>query len=373
MKNRKHGLFWMKMNMSDSPLKQKQAGVYINANDIDVTDASLDPTLSKVWTDETTGEIAVSVERVLFDSLLDVAARYLEPNGFSLNLENLLATIDSMRLGVFASVASKNGPDGRAVAKKLIPGLYMHLPRVKTVGPTLTRFYDEIGRYERELARLQDIEAKARKIAEVSAKDETGRAAIEALQSENQALRAELGRLSSRLNLAEQALKSSAAETDGDVMPNGIRSCVIRAVRPAEGTVLLKSGEQQFSCPLRRLDGVPSLNARGLAYYEGGVLKSVMIFDPAPAPFEFQLADVMAVEGRKIKVRYSDRREGLLTMAADQAVPGVGVRIIAKLATGFLVDILPVAVAGDSVIADMVFDEQTKRQLHEEFAEGLND
>ena len=86
----KHGLSRVKMNMSDSQANQKQAGVYINANDIDVTDAGLDPSLSKVWTDESTGEIAVSVERILFDSLLDIAARYLEPNGFSLNLENLL-------------------------------------------------------------------------------------------------------------------------------------------------------------------------------------------------------------------------------------------------------------------------------------------
>ena len=114
---------WMKFAMSDSHSNRKQAGVYINASDIDVTDAALDPGLSKVWTDEATGEIVVSVERVLFDSLLDISARYLEPHGYSLNLENLLATIDSMRMGVFANTTSKPGSDGRSIAKKLIPVL----------------------------------------------------------------------------------------------------------------------------------------------------------------------------------------------------------------------------------------------------------
>lgn len=359
--------------MSDSHANQKHAGVYINANDIDVTDAALDPSLSKVWTDETTGEIAVSVERVLFDSLLDVAARYLEPNGFSLNLENLLATIDSMRLCVFASKASKRGPDGRDVAKKLIPGVFMHLPRVKTVGPLLTRFYDEIGRYERELARLQDVEAKARKLAEASVKDESGKATLDALRAENQGLREELTKMSQRLARAQEALKTIPTDTPDDALPSGVKPCVIRAVRLAEGVVLLKSGDQQFTCALKKLGGVPALNARGLSYYEGGVLKSVLVFDPAPKPFTFQLAEVMAVEGRKIKVRYSDRREGLLTLAADQEIPASGVKIIAKLADGFLVDVVPIAIASDSVISDRIFDEQTKRQLDEEFAGGLND
>ena len=82
--------------MSDQKLKLKSAGVFVDAADIDIASADIDVTLANVWTDDSRSEIAVSVDRVLFDKLVDVAARYLEPQGYSLNLENLLATIDSM-------------------------------------------------------------------------------------------------------------------------------------------------------------------------------------------------------------------------------------------------------------------------------------
>ena len=86
-----------------------------------------------------------------------------------------------------------------------------------------------------------------------------------------------------------------------------------------------------------------------------------------------RVAEVMAVEGRKVKVRYSDRREGLLTLSADQVVPSLGAKLVAKLAQGFLVDIVPVGMVEDTIISDAIYDEQTKRQLDDEFAGGLND
>ena len=166
---------------------------------------------------------------------MDISARYLEPHGFSLNLENLLATVDSMRVGVLASTFSKKSSDGRDLAKKLLPVLYMHLPRSKTIGPLLTRFYDEIGRYERELARLQDVEAKSRKLADAAVKDDTGRQTIEALRGENQALRDELAKISKRLAMAEDAMRAVPTTSSENMMPTSVRSCVVRAVRVSEG------------------------------------------------------------------------------------------------------------------------------------------
>ena len=102
-------------------------------------------------------------------------------------------------------------------------------------------------------------------------------------------------------------------------------------------------------------------------------MQSVLVFDPMPAPFDLRVAEVMAVDGRKVKVRDSDRKEGLLNLSADQSIPMIGAKLVARLAQGFLVDIVSVGMVEDTMISDAIYDEQTKRQLDEEFAGGIYD
>jgi hypothetical protein len=349
--------------MSEQRSKQKLAGLFIDAKDVDISHATLDASLAKVWVDDSAGEIAVSLERVLFDGMIDVAARYLEPHGFSLNLENILAMVDSMRIGVFATVATKPAIDGRSTAKKLMPNLFMHLPRKKMVGPLLQKFYDEIGRYEHELARLQEVETKSKKAMSAAIKDESGRKTIEILQAENTSLREELANMSRKLARADDALRMVPVGDGDNQLPVGLRSCVVRGVRPAEGVVMLKTGETQFSVPLKTLTGLPVINARALSFYESGVLQSTWVFDPKPEAFSTLLAEVVAVDGRRVKMRFTDRREQIVTLTVGESQLVVGGTVVAKFAKGHLVDLVSVGVNGKSLIADAIFDQQTKRQL----------
>jgi hypothetical protein len=349
--------------MSDSRAKLKSAGVFIDARDIDISQATIDPSLARVWSDDATAEIAVSVDRVLFDSLLDVAARYLEPHGYSLNLENLLAIIDSMRLGTFAAVASKVMPDGRLHAKRLMPHLYMHLPRKNTVGPLLQRFYDEVGRYERELMRLQTIESKTKKSLEVAIKDESGKKVVAALQAENADLRGELASLSKKLAMAESALSAAPSAASDNQLPHGVRNCIVRSVRPAEGVVTLRSGDSQFSMPLAKIGGVPAVNARAAGYFESGVLRAAWVFDPLPQPFSLKMAEVMARDGSKIKIRFSNRLEVIAHIPADRDEIVVGSRVLARFADRSLLDLVVVHVPTGDITVDILFDIQTKRQI----------
>jgi hypothetical protein len=359
--------------MPDSREKQKLAGLFVDAKDVDVRNASIDPSLSKVWSDDATGELAVSLERVLFDGLLDISARFLEPHGFSLNLENLLAIVDSMRLGVFATTSSKPASDGRLIAKKLMPILFMHLPRKNKIGPLLQRFYDEIGRYETELARLQDVESKSKKAMESAIRDESGRKTAELLRLENEALREELSKMGKRLAMAEDALRAVPTSSADNQLPVGVRSGVVRAVRPSEGNVLIKSGDNQYSVPLKTLGGLPTINARALAFHEGGVLRSVWIFDPKPEPFTTILAEVVAVDGRRAKLRFADRREQIVTLSGKDHGVRVSVSVLATFARGQLIDLAAVTDGDISNVADAVYDKQTKRQLESMFEGGSDD
>lgn len=353
--------------MSDQRSKRKLAGLFIDAKDVDISHATIDGSLAKVWVDDSLGELAVSLERVLFDGMIDVAARYLEPHGFSLNLENLLAMVDSMRIGVFAAVSAKPAIDGRATAKKLMPNLFMHLPRKKTVGPLLQKFYDEIGRYETELARLQEVETKSKKAMSAAIKDDSGRKTVEILQAENTSLREELANMSRKLARADDALRMIPSGDSDNQLPVGLRSCVVRSVRPAEGVVMLKSGDSQFSVPLKILSGLPVINARALSFYESGVLKSAWVFDPKPEAFSTLLAEVIAVDGRRVKMRFTNRREQIVTLMVGESLLAIGGTVIAKFANGYLIDLVSLGVDSKSLVADSIFDQQTKMQLESIF------
>lgn len=356
--------------MSDQKLKLKSAGVFVDAADIDIASADIDVTLANVWTDDSRSEIAVSVDRVLFDKLVDVAARYLEPQGYSLNLENLLATIDSMRLGVFARVSSKTAGDGRSIAKKLMPQVYMHLPRKNMVGPLLQRFYDEIGKYERELARLQDAEAKSKKSIESAIKDESGKKAVHLLQQENSALREELARLGKKLAAVEHQFKMDAPQAADNQLPSGVRTCVVRTVRVSDGVAVVKVGDSQFSVALKAIGGLPAANARALGHFEGGVIRGLWVFDPVPVPFAVSVATVMAIEGKRVKLRFPNRCERVVPVQAEAAGIKPGTMILARFAGVYMVDMTVTADAGAEIAADIIFDEQTKRQIADMFERG---
>lgn len=349
----------------DRKANQKSAGLYTTAEEIDISQATIGPDLSKVWFDEENGSIAVSVDRLLFDNLTEVVSRYLEPNGYSLNLENVLAVLDSMRLGVFAAVASKAQADGKVAAKKLMPALCMQLPKKNDVGKVLRNFYDEIGRYESELARLQNAELKARQTAESSIKDESARKIIENLRVENLALRADLERNQKKLVNLENAFRASAPASHDDEMPTGARNCVVRSVRVQEGVVLLKTPEAQFTFPLKGMEGTPLTGARAVAFYEGDVVRSVWVYDPLPKPFTSQIARVMSAEGRKIKIRFPSRKETVITLSSDQEAPMRDSQILCKFSGEYLVSLTAIALDNGGKIADLVFDEQTRNQLQD--------
>lgn len=344
-------------------LSQKDAGLFTSQDDIVVSDASLAPELTKVWTDEDQGQIAVSVDRLVFDSIPDIAARYLEPNGFSLNLENILAVIDSMRIAVFAGVSSRQ-VSNMNVAKKILPAVYMQLPRKSDVGSILKKFYSEIGRYEAELGRLQDAELRARKVADSSIKDESVKKIVDSLQTENLSLRADLERLQRKLAAAESQVQASLQMQDPTVI-NGLKEYVVRSVRIQEGAVLFKADDTQFSYPLKDVGGTPVVGAKAIGFHGGRNTPAVWVYNPPPTPFIERLATAVAVDGRKVKLRFDSRAERLVTVASDQAIPTRNAKILGRFSGEHLVTLSLVSADGSTRIADLVFEEQTKRQLDE--------
>jgi hypothetical protein len=268
-----------------------------------------------------------------------------------------------MRIAVFAGVSSRQVAN-KNVAKKILPAVYMQLPRKSEVGSILKRFYSEVGRYEAELGRLQDAELRARKVADSSIKDESVKKIIDSLQTENMALRADVERLQRKLAVAEGQLQSSLQIRESTVI-SGLKEYVVRSVRVQEGTVLFKADDTQFSHPLKELGGTPVVGAKAIGFHGGRNTPTVWVYNPPPAPFVERLATAVAVDGRKVKLRFDSRAERLVTVATDQVIPPRNAKILGRFSGEHLITLSLVSADGSTRIADVIFEEQTRRQLDE--------
>lgn len=345
--------------------KLRELGIHMSEEAVDVSTASWDESLSKVWVDEATGELCASIDRMLFESPASAAARFMEPHGFNLNLENILACLDSMKFGVFAKATPAKGPDAKDIAKKIAPAVYMRLPHRTAKGPLLGKFYEEIAKYESELSRLQQYEAQSRRAMQEAVKDESGRAVVVQLQRDNEILREEIERLSRRVAQLSAAIEAVPMHSRETLLPAGMKLCQVRQIKEQDNLVHLKSDAGQYSFPLSQLSGLPTVGARAVALHDGGQIRGLWVFDPLPSPFEVTLATVLAVDGQRMKTRGEDRIERIVEIKSALQEAARGQKIILKIANAVVIDWLPVAVQIHGQIVDQIYDEQTKIQISE--------
>lgn len=347
--------------LDPKPVDQlSQQGIHVSEETIDVTSASWDESLSKVWVAETSGELCASIDRLIFETPITAAVRFMEPHGFNLNLENILACLDSMKFGVFAKTTGKKVQD-REVAKKIIPALFMKLPQRNAKGHLLRKFYEEIAKYESELTRLQQYEAQSRKTAQEAIKDETGRSALAQVQRDNELLREEVNRLSRRVAQLSAAIESVPLHGRETLIPAGIKICQVRQVKEHENLVHLKSEVGQYTFPLSQLNGIPAVGARAFAVHDGGQVRAVWVFDPLPAEFQYSVAKVLVVDGSRVKVRGQDRANHIVDLTPAMQPPQRGDTLILKIASGSVVDWTQVNTHSFEHVISEVFDQQVRR------------
>lgn len=349
-------------NDEKSGVLRKQ-GVHLSDESVDVSAASWDQSLSQVIVDESTGELCASIDRMIFESPTEIGVRFLEPHGFNLNLENLLACLDSMRVGVIAKVTGSKRADGKENAKKIAPAMYMRLPVRTAKGPLLSRFYEEISKYEAELTRLQQYEAQSRRAMQAAVKDDSGRAAVLQLQRDNELLREEVERLSRKVGQLTAAIESVPIHSAQSTLPPGVRLSTVRQVKEQDNLVFINGESGQYTFPLSRLNGTPNVGSRALALHEGGVVRSVWVFDPTPRPFQWNLAEVLFSDGGRIKVRTIDRSELVLETKDQQAVAR-GDQILLQTSGDTVIAWHNFVSTRNSEIANQVYEEQTKLNVH---------
>jgi len=348
---------------AERPSKHEREGVHVDEKSVDVENASWDQSLSKVWTDPLTGELCASVDRILFESPLSVAIKFMEPQGFQLNLENILACLDSMKFSIITKPDLNKDKSGRFPTRKIAPSLYMRLPQKTAKGPLLNRFYDEISRYESELSRLQQYEAQSRRVVQEAIKDDTGKSALIQLQKDNQSLREEIERLSRKVSHLASTINSVPIASKETLLPAGARLTQVRQVTPEKNIVHFKSDSGQYSYPLSLLNGTPQVGARAISMHEGGQIRGVFVIDPTPTPFTFLPAEVLVSDGSRIKVRTNNRADYIFDCDSSRSTPQTGQSVLLVISGTLVLDWSHLMDSALTHLIDSVYDRQTTSQI----------
>ena len=268
--------------------------------------ASLNLSLSSTGFDEDTQEFHVSLDRALFKDPVTIISTVLEANGFSINLENILACLDQLKVGVLAKLNAR-GNQPYPIAKAYLPCFYFKLPSKNQVGFTLKRFYQEIEHYELAISELQ--EQSQQPIRRKPKPKESESEKLIALEEENKLLKKEVEDLKIVLS---RAVKSEASATQAlasqNLLPNNIRLGVVRELNIEDRQIILKSGRKTISISMAMSNILPNIEDKCLVHYVDGSPKACFFYESTGIALRPILSKIIAMDSQIIKVRDLNRR-----------------------------------------------------------------
>ncbi len=282
--------------------------IAVEPGQYDLDQADFDEKLSGAGRDGERQLVYTTVDRVAYRPAPEVVDTVLDANGFALNLENVLATLDEVRLGYRVRLAAQQpSADAPPVAATYVPALTLRLPAKNRVGPLLAKFYAEVEAYQTELARLREEKGRSQggKRKEVEAlkreRDE--------LKEQNELLQAKLDDLTREVNMVKKAhAEATKALAAQNMLPSQVRQAQVHEVDLETRFVALKSGRKVFSVPLVALWVFPAVEDQCLVSIQDGAVVGVFFHERSPSPPAMVLAEVLHVAEGKLKIREENRR-----------------------------------------------------------------
>lgn len=282
--------------------------VVVEQGQVDLQQADYDPQLSSAGRDDRQHVVYTTVDRIAYRPTPEIVDTVLDANGFALNLENVLACIDELRIGYRVRVPNRApSADAAPLAETYAPALTLRLPTKNRVGPLLARFYAEVDSYQAELAKLR--EEKGRSQGGKRKELEALRKERDELSEQNDILLAKLEDLTREVNMVKKAhAEATKALAAQNMLPAQVRLGSVHDVDLAARYVAVKSGRKVFSIPLVALWVFPEKEAPCLVSIQDGEVVGVFFHEASPAPPAMVLAEVLHVAAGKCKIREENRR-----------------------------------------------------------------
>jgi hypothetical protein len=279
-----------------------------SADECDLSTAVLSEQLSSIGLEGQGGTFTATIDKLGLRQLVEVVTTVLQANGYALNLENILACIEQLRLAARVRLTAKSATEHPPKAKWFSPCIRFDLPVKGRIGPLLSKFYAEIDAYESEIARLQVREGKLEDRTARQLKKE-----IEQLNKENDGLRQKLAEVSRELALLRRDHTDlSQAFESQKLLPKNVRSATVIKLNFLSRHIELKSDSKFFQVPLASLHGVPQQGQACLVSVVDGQVEGVFFHAEASTPLDVRMAKVLFIEDDVCKMRDESRRNWLL-------------------------------------------------------------
>ena len=289
-------------------LEDESIQVTVEPSEADLRQADYDVRLSGAGRDDTRSLVYTTVDRIAYRPAPEIVDTVLDANGFALNLENALASIDELRIGYRVRMAKNQPPaDETPVGDTYVPALTLRLPTKNRVGPLLAKFYAEVDSYQAELARLREERGRAsggqRKEVDALKRER------DELAEQNRILQEKLDDMTRELNLVKKAhAEATKALAAQHMLPSQVRTATVHEVDLSARYVALKSGRKVFSVPLVALWVFPRQDDPCLVSIQDGEVVGVFFHEGAQTPPGTVLGEVLHVADGKVKIRDDNRR-----------------------------------------------------------------
>jgi hypothetical protein len=288
--------------------------VVTQEHEVDLSRATYSSQLSSASIDDETQSFHITIDKILYKHPVEVIEAVLHANGFSLNLENILACMDDFKIG--ASVQLGQGfEDQSSEPTSYIHCLQFRLPQKTAVGPTLSKFYAEIDSYESIIA---DLKGDPVSRSSYARREQENQDKIDTLTAENNLLRAELKALRNHLDRVTQSneMANQALESQ-NILPSNVRLATVREVNLEDRVIFLKSAQTTLSLPLIMCNILPEPGDRCLVHIEQGSTLGCFFFDDRREPLQAQLARVVLVKDDLCKIRDENRNTWVIKAKND--------------------------------------------------------
>ncbi len=278
--------------------------IFTPEHEVDLSKASYSTELSSASMDDETQSFQITIDKILYKHPVEVIETVLRVNGFSLNLENILACLDELKIGATVQLGN-NFPGGAHAPKSFIPSVQFRLPQKVTIGPMLKKFYAEIESYESIIAEFKTAPEEKTNYRE---KEREYREKVLTLGQENQQLQTEIKQLREQLHKTSQAEAAANRALEAkNILPSGVRLAMVREVNIDERMIILKSGPTTIYLPIMMCDIVPYTGDKCLVYIKQNNTLGSFFFDSKGIKIKPQLARVMMVKNSFCKIRTEDR------------------------------------------------------------------
>lgn len=352
----------MKLNFLD-----KNKRIIVDAERCKMEKASYSNELSHIGLDTETLKFHATLNNVRFKKLSLLVRSVLEANAYSINLENMLACLDTMYLGIFTH--SDDG-DGDVNVKTYADCLQFQLPAKKNVGDILKLFYGEIEMYEKELLELRS--AKIQKLSQRQQKDILHE--NDKLKAQNEDLKDRLAELTEHLDKTKELQQSALqALDDKQMLPPELKMGVVRSINYEDRTASIKTLKKNFVVPAMLFTSAPTVGAKCLIKVADDQPERVHVYENGGVTFETRTAKVMYIKEQRLKLR-DDKRDIWVLKLHKQEIknllpkPKRGENLVCSYVNGNLFKIEVCPESKQEIYSDHVQDKITQHLLN--FTQG---